>query len=73
MAVFWNITFNTTEYGFDGFMIPLFIVRNEIFPVPFLLVGYDLRKLIDLELLVFWRVRIVESPLFERDISTDKI
>ena len=73
MTVFRDIAFAMTEYRTDGFVIPLFIVADEIFPVPFLLVGYDFGELIDFELLVLWRMGIIESPLPERDISTDKI
>ena len=72
-TVFGNVTFNTAEYGFDSFVVTLFIVRDKIFPVPFLLIGYDFGKLIHFELLVPWRVGIIKSPLLERDMSTDKI
>jgi len=67
------IAFAMTEYWFDGLMITLFVVRYKILPVPFLLVGYDFREFINLEFLILWRVRIIEDPLLERDISTDKI
>lgn len=47
-------------------------VRDVIVVVPFFVID-DLWKLINFELLILWRMRIIESPLFERDISTDKI
>jgi hypothetical protein len=41
----------------------LFIAGDQILPVPFLMRIYDLRKFISLELLVFWRMGIIEGPL----------
>ena len=72
-TVFRNITFAMTEYWFNGFVITLFIVADEILPIPFLLIGYDFWELINLKLLVLWRVRIIESPLLKRNVSTDKV
>ena len=54
--IFSNVAFAMTEYWFDSLVITLFIVTDEVIPVPFLLVGYDFRELIDFELLVFGRV-----------------
>jgi hypothetical protein len=54
-------------------MIPLFIVADEVFPIPLLFIGYDFRKLVNLKFLILRRVRIVESPLLKRDVSTDKV
>ena len=34
---------------------------------------FDDRELIHFELLVFRRVRVIKSPLLERDVSADKI
>ena len=34
--------------------------------------GADARKLVHLELLVLWRVRIIKGLLFEGEISADK-
>ena len=72
-TVFWNIAFYSAEYWTYGFVIAMLVIRDEILPVPVLLIGYDFRKLINLEFLVLWRMGIVKSPLFERDISTNKI
>ena len=54
-------------------MIALLVIKDEIFPVPVLLIGYDFGKLINLELLILWRVGIIKGPLLERDVSTDKV
>ena len=72
-TVFWDITFHPAEYRAYGFVIALLVIRDEILPVPVLLIGYDFWKLINLEFLVLWRVGIIKSPLFERDVSTDKM
>ena len=49
------------------------IVAVKIFPVPVLVMIDNLRKLIYFKLLVFGRMGIVESPLFEWNISADKV
>ena len=54
-------------------MVALLVVRDKVFPVPVLLIGYDFGKFINLKLLVLWRMGIIESPLLKRDISTDKV
>ena len=36
-AVFWNITFSMTKNRFNGLVITLFVVVDEILPVPILL------------------------------------
>ena len=58
---------------FNGFTIAFFVVRNKIIPLPVLFVGYNSREFINLEFLVLRRVRIIEVPLFEWNISTDEI
>ena len=73
MAVLRNITFAMTKDGFDGFVVALFVVGNEVCPFLILFEGYDFRKLINFKLLIFWRMGIIESPLFERDVSADKV
>jgi len=72
-AMFWDITFHTTKYRLDGFIISHFIVRDQVFPIPFLMIENDFWKLINLELLVLGRMGIIESPLLEWDVSTDKV
>ena len=68
-----DITFHMSEYRANGFMVALLIVRDEILPVPVLFIGDDFWKFINLELVVFWRMGIIKSPLLERDVSTDKV
>ena len=46
---------------------------HQFLVCPVLSIGLDERKLIHLEFLVLGRVRIVESPLLERDISADEV
>ena len=72
-TVFWNIALYSAEYRTYGFVIALMVIRDEILPVPVLLIGYDFRKLINLEFLVLGRMGIIKSPLLERDVSTDKV
>jgi hypothetical protein len=50
-----------------------FAVRNKIIPLPVLFEGYNSREFINLEFLVLRRVRIIEVPLLEWNISTDEI
>ena len=59
--------------GADLFTITLFVVRDEFFVSPVLTEIRDQRECINLELLIFGRVGIIEGPLLERDISADKI
>lgn len=54
------------------FAILLLRVLKKEFPVLFDK-GFDNRKLINLKLLILWRMGIVESPLFEWNISADKV
>lgn len=35
--------------------------------------GFDDREFIDLELVVFWGMRIIKGSLFERDVSADEV
>ena len=53
--------------------IALFVVRDKFLVSPVLTEVGDQRQLINLELLVFWGVGIIKSPLLERDISADKV
>lgn len=72
-AVFGYIALNSTKYRANGLVVALLVVRDKVFPVPVLLIGYDFGKFINLKLLVLWRMGIIESPLLKRDISTDKV
>ena len=71
-AVIVDITYGSATDGFDFLAILPLEVRDVIVVVPFLVID-DLWKFINFELLIFWRMRIIESPLLEWDISTDKI
>jgi len=71
--VFGDVTLITTEYWLDGFVIALFVVVDKISPFPVLLIGNDFRELINLEFLIFGRMRVIKNPLFKRDVSADKI
>ena len=74
-TVFVDVTFNSTADGFDGLVVILITplkVSDEIPVVP----GFNIQdkwKFINLEFLILGRMGIIESPLFERDISADKI
>ena len=68
-----DIAGRVTADGKNLLAIAFFVVRDKIFVSPVLPVVRDQRKLINLELLVFGRMRIIKSPLLERDVSTDKI
>ena len=67
-----DITCGPAMDRFDFLAILPLDVRDVIVVVPFLVID-DLWKFINFELLILWRMRIIESPLFERDISTDKV
>jgi hypothetical protein len=68
-----NITFDAAENRLDGFVVTLFVVRNKIFPIPILFIRDDFGKLVYFEFLILWRMGIIKSPLFERNISANKV
>ena len=81
---FWSITTRTTTVVRDIadrvttdrknlLAIAFFIVRDKILISPILTKVSDQRKFINLEFLIFWRMRIIKSPLLERNVSADKI
>ena len=51
-----NVTFDSAKSRFDGFAIALFIVSDEVVPLPILFIGDDTWKLINLEFLVCRRL-----------------
>ena len=62
----------TALNGFDRFTIlPVIVLKKEL-PVLFNK-GFDDRKLINLKFLIYGRMRIIESPLFQGDISANKV
>ena len=71
-AILGYITFNSAESRFDGFAITFFVVRDEIIPFLALFIGNDTRKFVNFKFLVCRRFGVIISPLFKRDIFTDK-
>jgi len=71
-AVLWDVTFFTAGNRFDFFVVFVFKVRDKGLPVPFILTVANTGEFVCFELLVFWGVGIVESPMFQRDIFADK-
>ena len=71
-AIIRNVTFTATADRADLLAIAFFKVRNQ-FPVsPVLTEICKERKFIRFEFLVLWGVRIIKSPLAERNVSADK-
>ena len=68
-----DVTFRAAADGAYILSVTFFKVRDEFLVSPVLPEVGNQREFIDLELLVFWRMGIVESPLLERDISADKV
>lgn len=62
----------TSLNWFDRLTVfPLVVFKKKL---PVLLdKGFDDRKLINLKFLILWRMGIIKSPLFERNISANKI
>lgn len=54
-------------------IVAVFKVRNEETPVPFMLDDQYFWKLVHFKFLIVWRMGIIESPLLERDISSDEV
>ena len=71
-AVFRDVAFLTSGDRFYLEIVSVFKVRDQETPVPFLLDDLDFGKFVYFELLIFWRMGIIESPLFEWYISADK-
>ena len=68
-----DVAFRAAADRPDLFTIAFFVVRDEFFVSPVLAEVSDQREFIDFELLVLWRVGIIESPLLKRNISADKV
>ena len=73
-AIVRDIAFRTTPYRLDGLIIRItpLKISHEIPVIPWLNIQ-DQRELINLKFLIFGRMRILISPLFKRNISTDKV
>lgn len=67
-----DIAMRVTTDGKNLLAIAFFVVRDKVFVSPVLSVIRDQRELINLEFLLFGRMRIIKSPLLERNVSTDK-
>lgn len=72
IAVITDITFGTTLNRLYDFTIPPFNVFDIVRIIPDFVTEY-LWKFINLEFLIFRRMGIIKSSLFERDISANKI
>lgn len=68
-----DIAVRVTADGKNLLAIAFFVVRDKVFVSPVLPVIRKQRKFINLEFLVFGRMRIIKSPLLERNVSADKI
>lgn len=72
-AVIGDVTGFAPDDGPDILIIAMLEVRDEELPVPVMLVELDPWKFINLELLVFRGMGVIKRPLFEWDVSADKI
>ena len=72
-AVLRDVTFFTAGDRLYLNMVPVFKVRDEETPVPFMMDDLDFWKLVHSKFLIVWRMRIIKSPLLEGDISADKV
>lgn len=72
-TVIGDVTSGPPFDGTDLLAVTFFKVRDEFFVSPVLTEIRDQRECINLELLIFGRVGIIEDPLLDRDISADKI
>lgn len=68
-----DVAFGSAADRTDLLTITFFKVREQFFISPVLSEVGDKREFINLELLVLWGVGIIKSPLFQRDISADKV
>ena len=72
-AVFRDVAFLTSGDGFYLNTVAAIKVRDQETPVPLMLNDLDFWKFIHFELLIFWRMGIVESPLLKWYISADEV
>ena len=72
-AVIRDVAIGAADYGADYLAVTFFVVRDEILVSPVLPEVSDQRKLINFEFLVLGRMRIIKSPLLERDVSANKV
>jgi hypothetical protein len=72
-GLFWNITGRASADRFHFTAVTLPVIALEVVPVPVLFRSTDDRKLVDREFLVLWGVGILMGPLFEWNVSADKV
>ena len=72
-AVFRDVAFLTSGDGFYLNTVAVIKVRNQETPVPLMLDDLDFWKFVHFELLIFWRMGIIESPLLKWYVSADEV
>ena len=72
-TVIGDVTFGLTFDGSDLLFVTFFKVRDQFLISPVLTEIGDQREFINLVFLVFRGMGIIKSPLFEWDVSADKI
>ena len=72
-AVFGDAAFLTPGDGFYLNTVAVFKVRDQETPVPLMLDDLDFWKFVHFELLIFWRMGIIESPLLKWYVSADEV
>ena len=72
-AVFRDVAFLTSGDGFYLNTVAAIKVRDQETPVPLMLDDLDFWKFVHFELLIFWRMGIIESPLLKWYISADEV
>ena len=72
-AVFRDVAFLTSGDGFYLNTVPVLKVRDQETPVPLMLDDLDFWKFIHFKFLIFWRMGIIESPLFKWYIYADEV
>ena len=72
-TVIGDVAFGPPFDGSDLLFITFFKVRDQFLISPVLAEIRDQRKFINLVLLVFRGMGVIKRPLFERDVSADKI
>ena len=68
-----DVAFLTSGDRFYLEIVSVIKVRDQEAPVPFLLEDLNFWELVHFELLIFWRMGIIESPLLKWYISADEV
>ena len=72
-AVLGDVAFLTSGDRFYLNTVAVIKVRNQETPVPFMLEDLNFWERVHFELLIFWRMGIIESPLLKWYISADEV